>query len=113
MNSADQTAVLIAIAFQRSKQNRTRLSHKSFLRVACRTRTTAAFTVDVMNHIAEYGIVMVELDTGGYGLLYSRALCGARSIPASNFLTEEEIDTPNMELLRHELQYDRPDFTDD
>lgn len=113
MNSADQTAVLICIAFQRSKQNRCRLSHKSLLRVAGRARCNAVFIVDVMNHAAEYGITMSELETGGYGLLYQRALCGAKTMPASNFLTEEEIDTPNMELLRHELQYDRPDFTDD
>ncbi|MNT46151.1 hypothetical protein D3C72_1827780 [compost metagenome] len=66
-----------------------------------------------MNHAAEYGIGMSELDTGGYGLLYQRALNGAKTMPASNFLTEEEIETPNLDVLRHELQYDRPEFTDD
>lgn len=112
MNNAEQTAVLIAIAFQRSKQNRSRLSFKSLLRVACRPRCNAAFIVDVMNQVAEYGIVMVEIETGGFGLLYTRALCGAKAMPASNFLTEEDIDSPNLEVLRAELVYDRPDLTE-
>lgn len=110
MNTADQTALLIATSFQRSSQNRARLSIKSFQRLAGRQRCGSAFLVEVMHNIAEYGVIMVELETGGFGLLYSRALCGAKSLSASNFLSEEEIDSPDAVKLRNELLYERPDF---
>lgn len=105
MNNAQQTAALIATAFIRSRQHRVRLSFKSFQRLAAKSIITAAFTVEVMQCAAEYGVVMVEINTGGFGLMYANALIGARSMPAANFLTEEEIDSPDMAALHKELSY--------
>jgi hypothetical protein len=111
MNTPNQTATLIAVAFLRSKQLRARLSNKSLQRLAGSPFTGGAYLVQVMQDIAVFGIVMAEIETGGFGLLYTRALCGAKSMPASNFLTEEEIESPNLAQLHSELVNNLPDLT--
>lgn len=106
---AQQTARLLAIGFQRSRQNRARLSMKSVQRVSGRSRVSAAFIVSLMEFMAEYGIIMAELTTGGFGLLYASALNGARSLPVTKFLTEDELSGKCDDSIETELEYDRPD----
>lgn len=106
---AQQTARLLATGFQRSRQNRARLSLKSVQRVSGRTRVSASFIVALIEFMAEYGIIMAELTTGGFGLLYASALNGAKSLPVTNFLTEDELLGKCDEAIEAELEYDRPD----
>lgn len=110
MMDAQQTARLLAVGFQRSRQNRARVSLKSVQRISGRNRVAAPFIVALLEFMAEYGITMAELTTGGFGLLYTSALNGAKSLPVTNFLTEDELLGKCDEALEGELEYDRPDF---
>ena len=113
MHSAAVTALLLAAAFKRGKQTRSRISNKTVETVSGRKRLTASFIVELMNTIVEYDVTMTELDGGGFGLLYTRTLRGAKTLSALNLLTNEELDNPNIEALEAELDHERPDFAEE
>lgn len=113
MNSASVTALLLAVAFKRGKQTRSRISNKTVESVSGRKRLTASFIVELMNTIAEYDVTMTELDGGGFGLLYTRTLRGAKTLSVINLLCNEELDNPNIEVLEEELDTERPDFAEE
>lgn len=112
MNTAHQTAALIAVSFKRSNQNRARISNVGVLRLSRRPRLTSAFVCDVLKHIAEYGITMIEIEGGGFGLLHSDALRAAKTLALTNHLDESEVDAPDLRKLEVELMQESTDFKD-
>jgi hypothetical protein len=89
MRTAEETAVLIALLFKRSKQKRARISVATFRRLSQRRRIRHAFSNIVGLHLDDLGLILVELDRGGYGLILSSALNGAPAITAKRYLSED------------------------
>ena len=89
MRSPEDTAVLVAVLFKRSGQKRARVSVKTIRRVSARERVHRAFVDMVSGYLNDFGLTLVELDRGGYGLIPSSSLDGAPTITVKRFLSED------------------------
>lgn len=89
--TSEQTAVLIAALFYRSKQTRARISEAVVKALSERTRLTIAYTHRLQAILdRDYSLILVELDTGGFGVISAKALGGAKPI-TTKLLTEDEL----------------------
>ena len=89
MRTPEDTAILLTLLLKRSGQNRARISSNTIRRLAKRTHIRAAFVQVLMQRLDEIGLILIELDRGGYGLIRSRALDGAPTITAKKYLVED------------------------
>lgn len=104
IHGAQKTALLLAVFAKRNGTSRLRISEKTVETVAGRKKLNAQFVVKVMQWIQEYGWTMVELSTGGYGLIRTDSLCGAKAVPLSTGLVQPgECENPDVAMLEREL----------
>ena len=89
MRTVDETALLIALLLKRSEQRRARLSENTIRRLSKRKHLRGAFIEMLDMHLDALGIVLVELDRGGYGLIPSSVLDGAPAITAKKYLLQD------------------------
>lgn len=89
MRTAEETALLVALLFQRSGLKRARVTAKTIRLLGKRKRVRNAFVELLDEYLDGYGLVMIELDRGGYGILPTSALDGAPVIQAKKFLAGE------------------------
>jgi len=89
MRTAEEAALLLALLLTRSEQTRARVSEKTIRKVSGRRHIRSAFVGMLMDHLADLGINMSELERGGYGLLRSSVLEGAPAITAKTHLADK------------------------
>lgn len=89
MRTSRESAILIALLFKRAGKTRARVSTVTVKRLSKRKHLRTAFTEQLMYELEDLGIVFIELERGGFGLLSSTALNGAPTITAQKYLLEE------------------------
>lgn len=92
LRDANETALLLAVIFKRSGAARARISDKTLKLLGYREKLRCSFAGRVGEHLSDLGMILIELDTGGYGLMPSKALEAAKAITAKKWMTEEEVD---------------------
>lgn len=102
------TVTLMRLMLLRAGQTRARLSRKTVTRLAGRKRLRAGYLAQLIDVGIEEGLLIVELDTGAFGIMSVSSLAGAKTIVAKNVLSAEERraiskDTIDMETVAEEL----------
>jgi len=91
MRTPQQIALLIFILFIRSRKNRTKISDVTFKKLAKRQNLRASLVNEVARILDfDYGLLLHELDIGGFGILPTKVLQGASSTIATRVFSEEE-----------------------
>lgn len=92
LRDAKETAYLLAVIFKRSGSTRARVSDKTLKLLGYREKLRGSFAERVKEHLSDLGMAFIELETGGYGLMPSKALEAAKAITAKKWMTEDELD---------------------
>jgi hypothetical protein len=87
--SAKQVALLIAVLLKRAAKTRARVSEKTVKALAGRTTLRSAFTTDLRAWLEDFGVLLVQLDRGGFALVTTAALEGAPTVLAKDFVHVE------------------------
>jgi hypothetical protein len=108
MRTHEETATLIALLFKRSKQTRARLSTVTLRVLSKRRSIRRAFLTRVIDNLDDRGLILMEIDRGGYGLLSSSALDGATPVTAKKYLKDvlNEKKPVNFKDINKELEED-------
>ena len=89
--TVEQTALLLAIILNRSKQTRARISTKTIKALANRQQMRCMFITNLIDTLADrHDWILVELASGGFGAVLARTLEAARPVMTHKFLTEDE-----------------------
>lgn len=94
----EQAVIMLASLLETSGQTRARIS-KSEVAALFGVRIRAVTVNNLIQIAPEYGITLVELDTGGFGLLANRTLDGAKTLTFRKHFTKAEFETPNYDAL--------------
>ena len=89
IRTAEETALLIALLLKRSEQKRARISVATIRRLSKRKHIRGAFVEMLGAQLDSLGVILVELDRGGFGLIPSSLLDGAPAITAKKYLTTD------------------------
>lgn len=89
MRTAEETAILLAVLFKRSKQTRARVSQKTIKLLSFRIRLRAAFVSAIADALSQFEICMIELDSGAFGLIPTKSLEAAKAITAKRHMENE------------------------
>lgn len=93
-----QAVIMLASLLETSGQTRARIS-KSEVTALFGVRVRVS-TISALIQIApDYGISIIELDTGGFGLLANRTLDGAKALTFRKHFTQAEFETPDYAAL--------------
>lgn len=93
LRTPNQVAILLALIYQRSGAKRSvRVSESTLRLLGSREKLRSAFVVEVMMALEEFGLVMVEIQSGGYGIIPAKSLEAGRVITAKNFLSTKEMN---------------------
>lgn len=101
MRSSHETSLLVALLFKRSNQKRGRISTDTIRRLSQRKHLRSSFIEILKSQLDSLGLILVELERGGYGLIPWSALDGAPAITAKKFLNEDLA-----KLKKGELDFD-------
>lgn len=104
MRTAYEAAVLLAVILNRSGQSRARISAKTIKKLAVRTNLRTAFVIDLTAELAEFGWVLCELSSGGYGVIQAKALEAARSMTTKLLTADERDGDLDWEMLVEEAR---------
>ena len=86
---AEETALLVARLFNKSGQKRARLSEQTIRRLSRRRCLRHVFIRMLEDHLNDLGLVLVQLDRGGYGLIPAANLEGAPTITVKKYMRDE------------------------
>ena len=118
--TASQTAILVVLLLKRAEVKRARISQKTVRLISKRTHLRRAFLNRLNDELDDLGVHMVELERGGYGMIFTSALDGANVVLAKNHILDELRQLKRLhglereeffETLRNELG--APDDTDE
>lgn len=101
MRTSNDSALLIALLFKRSGKTRARLSTATVKRLSKRKHLRVAFIEKLVQDLDDLGIIFLEVERGGYGVISSSALNGAPAITAKKYLKEDLT-----KLNRGEIDFD-------
>lgn len=102
--SYDHIALILAALLKESGRTRLRISDKTFRMASGRpTAIRRALVEGVEGWLADYGVMMIELDRGGYALIATSALEGAPSTTLKRTLANWKQLTPEELIARLEL----------
>lgn len=87
--SAKQVALLAAVMLKRAEKSRARVSEKTIKNLAGRTTLRAAFITDLRAWLEDFGVLLVQLDRGGFALVAITSLEGAPTVLSKNYVLEE------------------------
>jgi hypothetical protein len=107
MPNAEETAMLVAVLFKRAALKRARISNLTIRRLSNRRSIRTAFLRSLIDHLDDRGLILVELERGGYGLIPSSSLDGAPAITAKKYLPAElkrDFDATALSKVRKELE---------
>jgi hypothetical protein len=111
--TAEETALLITQTMRRSGLKRARISEKTIKLLSKRTHLRSAFLELLKGHLEDIGLLLVEIDTGGYGLIYYSTLNGAQPITAKKYYPKSERRNVNFALLKQEIYENTDDSLDE
>jgi hypothetical protein len=89
MRTAEETALLIALLLKRSEQRQGRLNIDTLRCLSRRKHIRGAFLRLLAEHLDDLGLILMEIDADGFGLIASSALSGAPVITAKNYLRDD------------------------
>lgn len=89
MRTEEETSVLLAVLFQRSGETRARISGKTIRKVSDRRLLRSAFINRLTQHLDDRGLSFSELERGGYGLMRTSVLEGAKTITAKHYISTD------------------------
>jgi hypothetical protein len=89
MRTAEQTALLIALLFKRSEQCQARLNMDTVRSLSRRRHIRSAFVTMLAGYLEDLGLILMEIDGDGYGLLASNVLAGAPTVTAKKYLADD------------------------
>jgi hypothetical protein len=120
MRKVRETAILIALLFKNAELNRARVSKLTFKKISGRKTVRSSFVVQVTQVLSDdFGLYLIELDTGGFGIVPAKSMEAAKPITAKKFLpgiiTEINKKLPlDFDELEEELsEFNDPDETDE
>jgi len=87
--TAEETAILLALLFTRSKAKRARVSEKTVRHLSKRTHLRTVFLDKLREALDEIDLHFIELGRGGFGIIPISALDGAQAIMARQYLVED------------------------
>lgn len=87
--TAEQTAILLALLFKRASLKRARISERTIRVLSKRRSLRAVFLQGLRGALDDFGIHMIELERGGFGLIPVSALDGAQAILAKNYISDD------------------------
>ena len=87
--TAEDTAQIIHSALESFTGTKARLSEKTVKAISNRDKLSPRFILDLFEAVSEYGIVMASLDSGGFGVMWTRVLSAAKALT----LSEEQIQS--------------------
>jgi len=110
IRTSEETALLVALLLKRSEQKRARISVATIRRLSKRKHIRGAFVEMLDAQLDSLGIILVELDRGGFGLIPSSLLDGAPAITVKRYLASDLADlrrgTTSFDDIREELDDD-------
>ena len=90
MRTPKETALLIALLFKRANKTRARISAKTVLVLSKRKKYIRTSFLEMLTpELDDLGLVLIELERGGFGLIPTGALNGAPAITAKKFLKDD------------------------
>ncbi|MDO9215199.1 MAG: hypothetical protein Q8Q54_16230 [Methylococcales bacterium] len=101
MRTPFQTAILIALLFKRSEKSRARISKLTIKNLSKRKLLRSVFIEMLTDELDSLGIIFIELERDGFGLISASALNGAPAITAKKFLIDDL-----KKLRRKEINFD-------
>ncbi len=103
MRTPEETALLIALLFTRSKQKRARVSISTVRHLSNRRAIRSTFLNRVDDCLDDFGLILIELERGGYGLIASSILEGAPAITAKKYLQDYLRGKVDFDAIREEV----------
>jgi len=88
----EETALLVALLLKRAQQKRARISVATLNLLSGRDRIRSPFIARVQEALSyDAGIMMQELNRGGFGLILTESLTGAPAITPNVYLPESSL----------------------
>ena len=88
----EETALLVALLLKRAQQKRARISVATLNFLSGRDRIRSPFIARVQEALSyDAGIMMQELNRGGFGLILTESLTGAPAITPNVYLPESSL----------------------
>jgi hypothetical protein len=106
--SARHTALFIALLLKRSQKTRIRFGESTLRKLAERKKLRSAFVFEVQLAAMDVGVILVELNRGGFGAMWAAALDGAASVTAKSLIPVAERKKLSEEKLLSELDLPAP-----
>ena len=100
--SPTETALLIALLLKRSQRKRGRVSIATIRRLSKRKHVRGSFIELLGKYLGDLGVVLIEIDRGGYAIIASSALDGAPPLTARRYLLNDL-----RQLRQGEIDFDR------
>lgn len=87
MRKVRETAILLALLFKNAGHNRARISKLTFKKISGRKTVRSSFVVKVSQSLSEdYGLYLIELESGGFGMVPAKSMEAAKPITAKKYL---------------------------
>jgi len=110
IRTAEETGLLAALLLKRSGFKRGRISEMTIRRLSKRSQLRRVFVGRLEEELDDLGLILVELERGGYGIMPSSGLEGAPAITAKKYLLEDldrlKAKQTNFDAIRAELADD-------
>lgn len=87
--SVEETALLLYRLLENSGQKRARVSEATIRLLSARRFLRTPFREDLKNQLEDVGLILGELQRGGYGLMRASLLEGAPAITAKRYMKDE------------------------
>jgi hypothetical protein len=117
--SVEETAVILAVIFKRSRLGEARMSDQTIRMVSGRKRLEGSFRQNLKDELGEYGLEIVRFDAGDQALIRVSALEAAGTVTATETLKPEEMeairagDSLDLKQLLNELGEDGQDTVEE
>jgi hypothetical protein len=106
--TARHTALFIALILKRSQKTRIRFGESTMRKLAERKKLRGAFVLEAQLAAMDVGVILVELNRGGFGAMWAAALDGAASVTAKSLVPLAERKKLTEEKLLAELDLPAP-----
>src|SRR5262249_47377114 len=100
LQTSEETAIILAVMMSRKQATRARISDRTIRLISGRKRLEASFRLSLNDDLAQFGFIMVGLDSGGQAVVKIAALEAAKPITAAKVLDTKELQA----LKRGSLQ---------
>ncbi|MGD0958886.1 MAG: hypothetical protein ABSB19_03685 [Methylomonas sp.] len=118
IRTSEETAVILAALLKKADATRARISDKTIKLVSGRKRLEGSFRISLDADIAEYGYIIVKLESGSQAIVKISALESAKTITVKKMFSSDEIralrnKTPDMDVYRNFVENEGSEENDD